>query len=175
VIDLNLEPTVGEEVRVDYRSGVFRVVKVHKPGEDHPNPNLRTPESQSGTVDLRREEDGFDLPAIPWSRLNFVDETRPVRRAIEGLKTNSDGPIYPNYVVDYEVKTGDDHEGNPAFFVRFLVDPNYFYRGGRISEERITELNLFLSEVQTTLLRLDLDRWSYVRASEARGALDVAS
>lgn len=173
--DLNLDPIVGEEVRVRYRPGVFRIVNVYRPGEEHPNPNLRTSEGRLGTVDLKREEDGFSLPAIPWHRLNFVDETRPVRRAIEWLKTNPEGGKYPDYVVDYEVTAGDDHAGNPSFFVRFFVDRGYIYENGRPSEEKVAKLNGFLDEVRSTLNLLDLDRWTYVRAAESRRALDVAS
>jgi len=172
---LNFDPIVGEEVGVLGRRGVFRIVQVYQPGEGHPNPNLQSSEGQSGTVDLKREDDSFGLPAIPWYRLRYVDETGPVRHAIEWLKTNPEGREFPGYIVDYEVSSGDDHAGNPAIFVRFFVDQDYFYENGRPSTEKIDALNKFLYEVQQVLLGLGLDRWTYVRAAEARGALDVAS
>ena len=173
---LNLDPAVGEEVRVRYRPGVFRITQVYRPGEEHPNFHLRTDEGRlNGTVDLRREADGFSLPAIPWNRLTFVDETRPVRRAIDWLKTSPEGQKFPDYVVGYEVTAGDDHAGESAFFVRFIVDPDYLYRDPWPPNEKIAELNKFMEQVQTELLSLDLGRWIYVRAGEARRALDVAS
>ncbi len=179
--DLNLDPVVGEEVRVPYRLGVFRIVQVFQPGEEHPNPNLRTPEARLGTVDLKREDNGFFLPGVPWHRLKYVDETRPVRRTIEWLKTNPEEWLktypegYPDYVVDYEVTAGNDHAGNPAIFARFFVDPEYIYENGRPSEKKVAELNEFLDSVRAILIGLDPDRWTYVRAAEARRALDAAS
>jgi len=172
---LNFDPYVGQQVRVLGRPGVFRIIHVYQPSEEHPNPGLRTSEGLLGTVDLKREEDGFGLPAIPWYRLNYIDDTDRVRHAIEWLKTNPGGRPYPGYVVDYEVETGNDHAGNPSIFVRFLVDPDYFYENGRPSQERIAALNEFTYQVQQTLLGLGLFRWTYVRAGEARRALDVAS
>jgi hypothetical protein len=115
------------------------------------------------------------LPAIPWYRLNYVDETCAVRHAIEWLKTNPDGRKYPGYVIDYEVKAGNDHAGNPSIFVRFLVDPDYFYENGRASQEKIAALNEFTFGVQQVLSGLGLDSWTYVQTGEARRALDVAS
>jgi hypothetical protein len=97
------------------------------------------------------------------------DETRPVRRAIEWLKENPVVPI-PNYVLDYQVEARDDHQGNPAFYVRFFVEPD-----DQPSPEKIKELNRFLGSVQTMLLSLGLDRWPYVQVSEKRSLLNVAS
>jgi hypothetical protein len=172
---LNFDPYVGQEVRVLGRPGVFRILHVYRPGKEHPNPNLRTPEGLSGTVDLQREKDGFALPGIPWYRLNYADETGPVHHAIEWLKTNPDGKKYPDYIVDYEVSTSDDHAGNPSIFVLFLVDPDYFYENGRASQGKIVALNKFTYDVQQVLLGLELNRWTYVQTGEARRALDVAS
>jgi hypothetical protein len=166
---------VGEEVRVGFRPGIFKIIQVRPPGEEHPNQNLHTPESIFGTVDLRQESNGFALPGIPWHRLNYVDETRPVRRTIEWLKASPNNRKYPDYIVDYEVKAGEDHAGNPSIFVRFFVDPDYFYENGRASEEKVVALNEFLDGIRDELLSLDLDRWISVRAGEARRALDVAS
>jgi hypothetical protein len=126
-------------------------------------------------VDLKRDEDGLGLPAVPWYRLRYVDDTGPVRHAVEWLKTNPDGRKYPDYIVDYEVETGTDHAGNPSIFVRFSVDPDYFYENGRASQEKIAKLNEFTYGFQQTLLSLGLSRWTYVRANEARRTLDVAS
>jgi hypothetical protein len=172
---LNFDPFVGQEVRVLGRPGVFRIVRIFQPGEEHPNPNLRTTEGRMGTVDLKREEDGFGLQAISWSRLNYVDETGAVRHAIEWLRTNPENRQFPNYIVSYELESGSDHAGNPSIFVRFLVDPDYFYENGRASQERIAALNEFVYEVQQVLLGLGLGRWTYVRSAEAQRALDVAS
>ena len=172
---LSFDPIIGQEVGVVGRPGVFRIVHVYHPGEEHPNPNLRTLEGRSGTVDLRRDEDGFGLPAIPWYRLKYVDDTGPVRHAIEWLKTNPDGRKYPDYIVGYEVETGTDHAGNPSIFVHFSIDPDYFYENGQASQEKIAKLNEFTYEFQQMLLSLGLSRWTYVRASEARRTLDVAS
>jgi hypothetical protein len=175
MVDVNFDPVTGEEVRVKGRPGVFTIVGVYPPQVEHPNQNVRSAESLSGTVDLKQEQTGFDLPGIPWHRLDFIDETRPVRRVIEWLKTNPEGRLYPAYVVDYEVRTGEDHDGNPSIFVRFFADPDYLYENGRLSEKKIAELNGFLEDVRRELLGLDLERWIYVRAGEAQRTLDVAS
>jgi hypothetical protein len=171
----NFDPRVGEEVRVGFRPGIFKITKVRPACEEHPNHNLHTPESVLGTVDLRQEGSGFELPAIPWHRLDYVDETRTVRRTIEWLAASPDNRKYPDYIVDYEVTAEDDHAGNPSIYVRFLVAPDYFYKNGRASEEKVAELNAFLYDVRQTLLGLGLDRWTYVRAGQARKVLDVAS
>ena len=173
--DLNLNPVVGEEVRWGYQPGVFRIVRVRQPGDELPNPNLRTPVSGMGTVDLRREGSDIIHEGVPWAVLQYVDEPRPVCRAIEWLKTNPDNRQYPGYIVDYEVEARNDHAGNPSIFVRFFVDPDYFYENGRASQERIAALNEFTYQVQQVLLGLDLDRWTYVQAGQTRRALDVAS
>lgn len=173
--DVSFNPMKGEEVRVEGRPGVFTAVRVYPPYEEHPNPNVRTAEGISGTVDLKQEQTGFDLPGIPWDRLDYVDDTRPVRRVIEWLKTSPEGRPYPGYIVAYEAKAGEDHDGNPSIFVRFFADPDYLYESGRLSEKNITELNRFLDEVRRELVGLDLKRWIYVRAGEAQRALDVAS
>jgi hypothetical protein len=169
MVDVNFDPVRGEEVRVKGRPGLFRIICVRRPGEDHPNLNLRTFETREGTVDLRREGNDFDLPGIPWHRLDFVDETRPVRRAIEWLKENPVVP-FPDYVLDYQVEARNDHQGNPAFYVRFFVEPD-----DQPPHEKIKELNRFLDSVSTMLLSLGLDRWPYVQVSEKRSLLDVAS
>jgi hypothetical protein len=171
----NFDPRVGEEVRNGFRPGIFKIARVRPAGEEHPNQNLHTPETIFGTVDLRQEGSGFELPGIPWDRLDYVDETRSVRRTIEWLKTSPDGRKYPDYIVDYEVTAEDDHAGNPSIYVRFLVDPDYFFKNGKASEEKVAKLNAFLEDVRKELLYLDLDRWPYVRAGQARKVLDVAS
>lgn len=174
--ELNLDPAVGEEVRWGNRPGVFKVVRVRQSGEGHPNPNLLTPLTGDGTVDLQREQGGLIHQGVPWAVLQYVDETRNVRRTIEWMKAQSQDLGFPDYIADYEVTTGDDHAGNPAIFVRFFVDPDYFHHGAwPPSEKKLTELNHFLDEVRTELLSLDPDRWIYVRTGEARRALDAAS
>jgi hypothetical protein len=172
---LNFDPYVGQEVRVLGRPGVFRVERVYGPSEGHPNPHLRTEEGLSGTVDLKRVKDGFELPAIPWYRLKYVEETDPVRHAIKWLETNPDNRRYPDSIVDYEVEAKNDHAGNPSIYVRFLVDQDYFYENGRPAQERIAALSKFTFEVEQVLLGLDLDRWIYVGSGVTRRALDAAS
>jgi hypothetical protein len=172
---LNFDPCIGQEVRVLGRPGVFKILRVYQPGEEHPNPNLRITEGLSGTVDLRQEKDGFTLPAIPWYRLNYVDETGPVYHAIERLKTNPDGKKFPDYIVDYEVEAKNDQSGNPSIYVLFLVAEEYFYENDRPARERIAALSKFTFDVEQVLLGLDLDRWIYVGSGVARRALDVAS
>ena len=171
----NFDPVVDEEVRVGFRPGIFKIIQVYPPGEEHPNPNLHAPQSIFGTVDLRQKGSGFALPAIPWHLLSYVDETRFVRRTIDWLKTSPDGRKYPDYIVDYEVKEGEDHEGNPSIFVRFFVDPDYFNENGHASQEKVAALNDFLDGVRDELRSLDLERWISVGPGEARRALDVAS
>jgi len=120
-------------------------------------------------VDLKSEETGEVLTDVPAysERLRF-DETRPVRRAIDWLRENPVVP-FPGYVLDYKVEARDDHQGNPAFYVRFFVEPD-----DQPSPEKITEINRFLGSVQTMLLSLGLDRWPYVQVSEKRSLINVA-
>jgi hypothetical protein len=179
--NLNFNPLVGEELRVLGRQGLYKVVRVHmKPPariwrtEGDLGPPL--PAGELMFVDLKSEESGEVLTDFPVNSGNLkFDETHPVRCAIEWLKTNPEGRKYPDYVVGCEVEPGNDHAGNPSIFVRFLVDPDYFYENGRASQERIAALNEFTYQVQQVLLGLDLDRWTYVQAGQARRALDVAS
>jgi hypothetical protein len=126
-------------------------------------------------VDLKRTGNDSRVRNVPWTWLEYVDETRPVRRAIEWLKTNPDNRPYPAYIVNYELEARNDHAGDPSIFVRFLVDSDYFYENGRASQERIAALNEFTYQVQQVLLGLDLDRSTYVQTGQARRALDVAS
>ncbi|MGC9223530.1 MAG: hypothetical protein ACP5E2_06365 [Terracidiphilus sp.] len=178
--DLSFDPIVGEDVRVLGRQGLYKVVRVYrKPSRvlrakndvGHPSPAL-----ELMFVDLKSEVNNEVLTDVPANseKLKF-DETHPVRCAIEWLKTNPNDRKYPDFIVDYEISTRDDHAGNPSIFVRFLVDPNYFYENGRASQEKIAQLNEFTYGVQQVLLGLDLNRWTYVETGEARRALDVAS
>jgi hypothetical protein len=175
--DLNFDPIIGEEVCVLGRMEFFKIINVQPSCRIAP-PNLQNIAAGAlglGTVDLQILGNNTILEGVPWALLQYNDETRPVRRTIEWLKTNPDGRRYPDYIVDYEVETGNDHAGNPSIFVRFLVDPDYFYENGQASQEKIAQLNEFTDEVQQTLLSLGLNRWTYVRAGEARRELDVAS
>lgn len=178
--DLKLDPIVGLEVRVPGFSGPYEIASVEAPN------STTIPERWEGnslgaeggrTVDLRRLSDDSLVRNVPWSHLRYLDEseTWPVRHAIEWLKTNPDNRQFPSYIVDYEVEARNDHAGNPSIFVRFLVDPDYFYENGRPSEEKVAALNAFAYEVKQRLLDLGLDRWTYVQTGEARRALDVAS
>jgi hypothetical protein len=156
--NLSFDPVVGEEVHTPgHYGGPFKIVAVHS-----------TSRSGLGTVDLRQVGNDYFLPGVPWSMLLF-DETRPVRRAIEWLRENPVVP-FPDYVLDYHVEARDDHQGNPAFYIRFIVEPD-----DQPSPEKIRELNRFLNSVSTMLLSLGLDRWPYVQVSEKRSLIDVAS
>lgn len=173
--DLNFDPIVGEKVRVLGRPGLFRVVRVYmKP----PTRTWRTkgdlgppsPALELMFVDLKSEGNGEVLAHVPANseKLRF-DETHPVRCAIEWLKENPVVP-FPDYVLDYQVEARDDHQGSPAFYIRFFVEPD-----DQPSPEKIKGLNRFLDSVSTMLLSLGLDRWPYVQVSEKRSLLDVAS
>src|SRR5271167_5017577 len=177
----NFEPVLGEEVRfkdtLQKRPGIFKIIGVHSANDKLAQSDPLSVYGRFGlaTVDLRPEGKGLDLPFMPLEFLEYVDETRNVRRTVEWLKTNPDSRKYPDYIVAYEVKAGDDHAGNPSIFVRFFVDPDYFYENGRASQEKIAALNEFLDDVRKELLCSDPDRWIYVRAGEAQRTLDVAS
>jgi hypothetical protein len=177
----NFDPIKGEEVRFrdnsQKRPGIFKIIGVH--GADD-KPAQTSPLNVYGrfgmaTVDLRSQDNELDLPFIPLDLLQYVDEARDVRRTIEWLKTSPDNRKYPDYIVDYEVNAGEDHEGNPSIFVRFFIDPDYFYENGRAPEEKVVALNEFLDGVRDELLSLDLEFRISVRVGEARRALDVAS
>jgi len=167
MVGINLDPQVGAVVYVQGHSGRFRITRVDACTD---NPRLTR---FYGCIDVEELRTGFKLVRIPVGALIY-DEDRPVHRAIEWLKTNPERP-YPGYVDGYEVEAGEDHEGNPAFFIRFFVDPENIYQDGQPSEGRIEELNQFLGVVQTTLRGLSLDPWPYVRVSEKWRLLDVAS
>lgn len=155
--NLNFDPIIGEEVHTPgHYGGPFRIVAVHP-----------TTHSGLGTVDLKQTGNDHLVSGVPWTMLLF-DETRPIRRAIEWLKENPVVP-YPDYVIDYQVEAKDDHQGNPAFYVRFIVEPD-----DQPSREKIKELNRFLDSVTTLLLSLGLDRWPYVHVAEKRSLVDVA-
>jgi hypothetical protein len=174
----NFNPRVGEEVRVDEYPGLFKIAHVNSPTGTSPG-LLPVPPALPGSVNLESIGTGQmqqrQLVCIPWTSLRYVDEARVVRRVIEWLKTSPDGRKYPDYIVDYEVTAEDDHAGNPSIYVRFLVDSDYFFENGKASEEKVATLNAFLYDVRQTLLGLGLDRWTYVRAGQARKVLDVAS
>jgi hypothetical protein len=172
--DLNFDPIVGEEARLLGRPGLYKVARVYmkssriwrtKDGNGTPSSPL-----ELMFVDLKSEESGEVLTDVPAysERLKF-DEARTVRRAIEWLRANPVVP-FPDYLLDYQVEAKDDHQGNPAFYVRFFVEPD-----DQPSPEKIKGLNRFLDSVSTLLLSLGLDRWPYVQVSEKRSLLDVAS
>ena len=156
--NLSFDPVTGEDVTTRGHTGLFTIDSICPSG----HPGL-------GTADLKLVGTEHYERGVPWSMLNFWDETRPIRRAIEWLKANPVVP-FPSYVVDYQVEARDDHQGNPAFYVRFFVEPD-----DQPSPEKIKGLNRFLGSVQTMLLSLGLDRWPYVQVSEKRRLLDVAS
>ena len=166
MLNYDFDPVVGEEVRVLGRPGEFKIEKVYC-----------VPDNQIGigTVDLRNEKENSLLRAVSWVMLEYPNwQTRRVRCLIEWLKKVPEHRMYPSYIVDYEVEARNDHAGNPSIFVRFLIDPDYFYENGRPSEEKIAALNAFAYEVKQRLLDLGLDRWTYVQTSEAQRVLDVA-
>jgi len=160
--EINLDPRPGEEVLVRGHSGRFKITNVDPCVDSHRLPKFY------GWVDVEHLTTGFKLLHIPVEALIFDDE-RPVYRAIEWLKGNPVVP-FPDYIVDYRVESREDHQGNPAFFICFFVEPD-----DQPSPEKIKELNRFLGSVETMLLSLSLDRWPYVQVSEKRSLLDVAS
>jgi hypothetical protein len=175
---LNFAPFVGQEVLVSGIPGLFQIVEVRPPNSPTVPPGWENNVmgSEGGrTVDLRRVGGDSLLRSAPWAWLRYVDEAGVVRHAIEWLRTNPESHRFPDYIVNYEVESGNDHAGNPSIFVRFLVDADYFYENGRVSQEKIAALNEFVYKVQQILLGLGLDRWTYVRSAEAQRALDVAS
>jgi hypothetical protein len=166
----NFDPRVNDKVY--FENGLFKITNV-VPCID----NYRTT-GFYGWVDLEDPITGFKREHVPVAlgSLKYVDdEVRTVRRVIEWLETSPNGRKYPDYIDDYEIETGNDHAGNPSIYVRFLVDPDYIFENGKASEEKVAALNAFLYDVRQTLLGLGLDRWTYVRAGQARKVLDVAS
>jgi hypothetical protein len=124
----NFDPRVGEEVRVGFRPGIFKITKVRPAGEEHPNQNLHTPESHPSALWICGRT-AVALNCLQYLGIGWITSMRraSVRRTIEWLKTSPDGRKYPDYIVDYEVTAEDDHAGNPSIYVRFLVDPDYFF------------------------------------------------
>jgi len=183
--DLKFDPVVGLEVRLRGDRELFEIIAVH------PLNSTAIPEgwqsfAQMGaeggrTVDLKRlrSDSPYFSPiqGVPWSHLQYVDDSEiwPVRHAIEWLKTNPDGRQYPDYIVDCEIEARNDQSGNPSIFVRFLVEPDYFYENGSPSKRKMAALSEFSFEVEQVLLGLNLDRWTYVQSGVARRALDAAS
>jgi len=173
----NFDPVIGEEVRVQGQSGLYKIIGVDRAVVRFAMPGMPVITDGSNVVSLRREgRNTLDvIGGVPWTSLVYVDETRAVRRVIEWLKTNPDDLHYPENIGGYEIEARNDHAGNPSIFVRFLADTDYFYENGRTSQERIATLNKFTFEVEQILLGLGLDRWIYVRFGEVRRALEVAS
>jgi hypothetical protein len=171
--DLNFDPIVGEEVRLLGRPGLYKVVRIYsifstvnqQPSDDGPPSSAL----EAKYIDLKSKESGKILTEVPArsERLKF-DETHPVRCAIEWLKESPTVP-FPDYVLDYQVEAKDDHQGNPAFYIRFFVEPD-----DQPSPEKVKGLNRFLDSVTTLLLSLGLDRWPYVHVAEKRSLIDVA-
>jgi hypothetical protein len=160
--EINLDPQVGEEVSLLGHWGRFKITKVD-PCID--NPRLTR---YHGWVDVSELVTGFRHERIPVEAILY-DEDRPVYRAIEALRQSPES-VFPKYVVDYTIETGEDHYGNPAFFVRFFVDAD-----DQPSPEKIKELNRFRDVVETKLLSLSLNRRPFVLIKEKRSLLDVAS
>ncbi|HEY1253387.1 MAG TPA: hypothetical protein VGF01_01260 [Terracidiphilus sp.] len=183
--DLKFDPVVGLEVRIRGDRELFEIIAVHPPNSTTMPEGWESFAQVRGeggrTVDLKflRSDSHLFSPLqnVPWSWLQYADESEiwPVRHAIEWLKTNPDGKKYPDYVVDYEVEAKNDQSGNPSIFVRFLVEPEYFYENGSPSKRNMAALSEFVFEVDQVLLGLDLDRWIYVQSGVARRVLDVAS
>jgi hypothetical protein len=167
---LNFDPEEGEEVGALGHSGRFRIVKVYPSGHIAP-PGLQNPGAgitTLGTVDLKLVgiNHDFFLRGVPWSTLLF-DESRPVRRALAWMETQDP---FPDFILGYDVELKDDHEGNPAFTIRFFVEAE-----DQPSAKSTKELNRFLGQVETTLLSLSLNRYPYVQVAERPRLLNVAS
>jgi len=153
--ELNFDPAEGEEVRVKGRSGVFTIEKVlHDPPARPLNPH----KVKYGwpTVNLVRKTDSFPLPEIRWDLLEFVDETRPIRRFLEWLKQD-ESFRYPQGITGFRVDSEERFDGEPQFVVRFLVDG-----AAQPTREIVREWNNFTSRVREQILTLNLDRWVQV-------------
>lgn len=154
--NVNLDPVVGEEVRWGYQPGVFRIVRVRYPGDEHPNPNLRTPLTGFCTADLQRAGNNFIHEGVPWGVLQYIDETRPIRRFLEWLKQD-ESFRYPQGITGFRVDSEERFDGEPQFVVRFLVEST-----AQPTRETVREWNDFTSWVREQILTLILDRWVQV-------------
>jgi hypothetical protein len=89
-----------------------------------------------------------------WPVMNSrqrAEEDATIRRIVDGIPR-------PEDVKGYDVEFGSDWEGDPAVYVRFLVDDDL-----RPSEEKLQRVGRFTDEVRGALLDAELSHWPFVR------------
>jgi hypothetical protein len=132
-----------EVVRVDVkaRTAVFRIIN---------SGGLPVPETTAPLNMIRplTQEDSGKL----WKML--VDDLMLVLKQ-EGQ--------YPTFIKGYEVTTGEDSTGEPAFYIKILVAPEQKY-----SPATISRWNSFSNLLQDRLIGLRLQRYPYVQIGELR-------
>jgi hypothetical protein len=133
-----------EVVRVDVKSrtAVFQV----KNAGGIPVPETTAPLSMISPL---TEEDSVKF----WSML--VDDLMQVLKNERKL---------PAFVKGHEVTTGEDSTGDPALYVKVLVEPPRRSAG----EATVSRWNEFSNLVQDRLMQLRLKRWPYVQLGEWR-------
>jgi hypothetical protein len=70
----------------------------------------------------------------------------------------------PEFVMGFEVQTGEDSTGDPALYVRILVRPTR----GPADEATVSRWSEVTERFQEALLRFRLQRWPYVQIEEWR-------
>ena len=161
---INYEPQVGDTVSVQGHHGIFEVVQVH-PCTDNGRlqPNWKFPQGH-GWADLEEVKTKFRLENIPWTAL-YMEEIF-AKRILEKLRAEG---RFPESVLDFQVKSGADHEENPALYVTFAVKPDE-------SRPAIQELSRFRQVVDASLRQEHLLQWwPYINFSGARSSMDAAS
>ena len=168
--NLNFDPVVGEEVRIHGRPGLFKVVEVHPFVWIAPTGMEHLPVNKMGldTVDLQGEGGNSSLQGVPWVLLEYIDETRPVRRFLEWLKQD-DSFRYPQGITGFRVDSEERYDGEPQFVVRFLVDG-----AASPTREIVREWNDFTSRVREQILTLNLDRWVQVMVQKEQETMHAA-
>ena len=83
-------------------------------------------------------------------------EDATIRRIVDAMP-------WPEEVKGYDVEFGSDWEGDPAVYVRLLVDDDL-----RPSEEKLERVGRFKDAVRDALLDAELSHWPFVRLRAAQ-------
>jgi hypothetical protein len=92
------------------------------------------------------------LPNSEYDTIEFWKKL--VDSLMETLKQQG---LYPNFLKGYEVTLDDDSSGDPAIYIKLLVARQESY-----AHSTVTEWNQFENLLQSSLIRLRVQRYPYV-------------
>jgi hypothetical protein len=117
-----------------------------------------------------RSADGlsFSVTAVPLSMVRPLSEEDTNRFWImlvdDLFRSLKDAGKYPEFVKGFEVNAGEDSTGDPAVYVRILVDSPR----KPANDATVSRWNEFANTVQDALIQLRLQRSPYVQLGEWR-------